>query len=135
MTVKELSQFYYLSGEIEDCRRKLAELEARRGVGSVVVDDMPHGKGPAASVVEQLAADIVDLRAIIHAKQIESIHEKARLERYIAGIPDALTRRIFELRFVDCLTWGDVARRIGARNTPDGVRMICHRYIKKSAEI
>ena len=74
MTIKELSQLYYLNREIEDCQKKLEELEPQRGVSAVVIDDMPHGKGPAKSRVEQLAAEIVDLKSIIHAKQIECIH-------------------------------------------------------------
>ena len=70
MTIKELSQLYYLNREIEDCRKRLKELEAQRGLSAVMIDDMPHGQGPAESRVEQLAAEIVDLKAIIHAKKI-----------------------------------------------------------------
>lgn len=134
MTVKELSQLYYLNREIDDCRKKLEELEHQRGVGSVVVDDMPHGKGPAKSRVEQLAAEIVDLKAIIHAKQIECIHERNRLERCIVTIPDSLTRLIFEHRFVDCMSWSEVAKRIGGATVMDEstVRKICYRYLEGS---
>ena len=131
MTTKELSQLYYLNREIENCQRKLEELEYQRGCSPVIIDDMPHGKGPAKSRVEQLAAEIVDLKAIIHAKQIECIHERNRLERYIADIPDSITRQIFEYRFANCLSWNQVANHIGGGNTPDGVRMACKRYIEK----
>lgn len=131
MTIKELSQLYYLNREIEDCQKKLEELESQRGVSAVVIDDMPHGKGPAKSRVEQLAAEIVDLQAIIHAKQIECLHERNRLERYIAEIPDSLTRQIFEYRFANCLPWHQVALHIGGDNTADSVRMACKRYLEK----
>ena len=129
MTVKELSQIYYLKREIADCKKKLKELELQRDGSSVIIDDMPHGKGPAKSKVEQLAADIVDIKAIIHAKQIECIHERSRVERFIAGIPDSLTRLIFSARFVDCLSWDDVADFVGGSNTGDSVRMRCYRYM------
>ena len=134
MTIKELSQLYYLNREIEDCQKKLEELESQRGVSAVVIDDMPHGKGPAKSRVEQLAAEIVDLKAIIHAKQIECIHERNRLERYIAEIPDSLTRQIFEYRFADCLPWEQVAACIGKGNTAERVRQVCSRYIRQQQE-
>ena len=134
MTIKELSQLYYLNREIEDCQKKLEELESQRGVSAVVIDDMPHGKGPAKSRVEQLAAEIVDLKAIIHAKQIECIHERNRLERYIAEIPDSLTRQIFEYRFADCLPWEQVAACIGEGNTAERVRQVCSRYIRQQQE-
>lgn len=134
MTIRELSQLYYLNREIEDCQKKLEELEAQRGIGAVVIDDMPHGKGPAKSRVEQLAAEIVDLKAIIHAKRIECLHEQSRIERYIMTIPDSMTRLIFEHRFVDCMTWPDVARCVGGKIDMDEstVRKICYRYLEST---
>lgn len=136
MTVKELSQLYYLKREIEDCEKKLIELEAQRGVSALVVDDMPHGKGPAKSQVERLAAEIVDLKAILHAKRIECIHEKNRLERYISAISDSLIRQIFEHRFADCMAWPDVAKEIGGATVMDEstVRKICYRYLEGSKD-
>lgn len=134
MTTKELSQLYYLNREIENCQRKLEELEYQRGCSPVIIDDMPHGKGPAKSRVEQLAAEIVDLKAIIHAKQIECIHERNRLERYIASIPDSEIRMIFEFRFADCLPWEQVAACIGEGNTAERVRQVCSRYIRAHEE-
>lgn len=131
MTFKELSQLYYLNLEIEDCENKLKELESQRGISAVVMDGMPHTKGMPKSTVEQLAAEIVDLKAIIHAKRIECIHERSRLERYIASIPDSEIRTIFEFRFVDCLPWKKVADRIGEGNTADRVRQVCSRYIRQ----
>ena len=133
MTTKELSQLYYLNGEIKDCERKLAELEVQRGIIARNMDGMPHAKGMNRSQVEQLAAEIVDLKAIIHAKRIECIHERSRLERYIANIPDSETRRIFEYRFADCLPWDEVAIRIGEGNTSERVRQVCSRYIRAQA--
>ena len=131
MTTKELSQLYYLNREIEDCRKKLEELEEQRGVCAMQLDGMPHGQGPKKSRVEQLAAEIVDLKAIIHAKQIECIHERNRLNRFITDIPDSLTRQIFEYRFSDCLSWDGVADRCGGENSGESVRMRCYRYLKK----
>lgn len=132
MTTKELSQLYYLNKEIEDCERQLEELEEQRETAAVLIDDMPHGKGPAKSRVEQLAAEIVDLKAIIHAKQIEYIHEKNRLERYIDGINDSLTRQIFKYRFRDCLSWERVADRCGSQNTGESVRKRVYRYLEST---
>lgn len=132
LTTKELSQLYYLNREIENCQRKLEELEYQRGCRPVILDDMPHGKGPAKSRVEQLAAEIVDLKAIIHAKQIECIHERNRLERYIADIPDSITRQIFEYRFADCLPWEQVAACMGGENSGESVRKRCNRYLKST---
>ena len=129
MTTKELSQLYYLNREIEDCQKRLADLEYQRGGTALNMDGMPHAKGMKKSQVEQLAAEIVDLKAIIHAKQIECIHERNRLERYIASIPDSLTRQIFEYRFANCLPWEQVAYLIGGDNSVYAVKKRCYRYL------
>lgn len=131
MTLRELSQLYWLNREIESDRERLAELEGKaRGVSSPVLSGMPGGS--ESNKLERYAAEIVDLQSIIAAKQRQCIYERSRLERYIAGIPDSLTRQIFTLRFVNGLSWNQVAVSIGGGNTEAGVKMLCYRYIKNS---
>lgn len=130
MTVKELSQLYYLNLEIERDTKKLAMLESQIGVNTPDLSGMPKGSSASRGKTEELAVEIVDLKAIIAAKQIQCIHEQARLARYIREIPDSCTRSIFELRFMECLSWEQVAARIGGGNTVDGVKKRCYRYLR-----
>ena len=132
MTLKELSQLYYLKREIEDDQKRLAELKAQiPGYAGFVQSGMPSGN-IKASQVERYAAEIADIEAIIAAKIIQCTYERSRLERYISGIPDSLTRQIFTLRFVDGLSWVKVAICIGGANTADSVRMVVNRYLWKN---
>lgn len=85
MTLKELSQLYYLNREIEMDQRRLRELEARALPGAQVITGMPHSTGVVDKVGE-CAAEIADLRGIIEAKHQQCLYERSRLERYIAGI-------------------------------------------------
>lgn len=130
MTLKELSQLYYLNREIEMDQRRLRELEARALPGAQVITGMPHGSG-VADIVGRYAAEIADLRGIIEAKHQQCLYERSRLERYIAGIDDSLLRQIFTYRFVNGLPWLQVAACIGGSNTADSVRVACNRYIEK----
>lgn len=132
MTLKELSQLYYLNREIEMDQQRLEELRAKASApGSPNYDGMP--KSPSyENRLERYIAEIVDLEAIISAKITQCIHERNRLERYIADIPDSLTRQIFTLRFINGLSWLQVAYSIGGNNTEQGVKMMCYRYIKNS---
>lgn len=131
MTLKELSQLYYLTREIEADQRRIEELErAAVAPSSSSLSGMPRAPHSVDSKVERLAAEIVDLQAIIAARQIQCIHERARLERWISAIPDSLTRQIFILRFVECMSWVQVAFRVGGGNTEAGVKMICYRYLR-----
>lgn len=129
MTLKELSQLYYLNREIEMDKRCLQELEAKALPGAQVLTGMPHAPGVTDKVGEY-AAEIADLRGIIEAKHQQCLYERSRLERYISGIDDSLLRQIFTYRFVNGLPWRQVAACIGGSNTADGVRMMCNRYIK-----
>lgn len=129
MTLKELSQLYYLNREIAADQRRLDELNRTIGASIPGLSDMPRSPQLPESKVERMAAEIVDLQAIIAARQIQCIHERARLERWISEIPDSLTRQIFLLRFAECLSWSQVANRVGGNNTEGSVKMICYRYL------
>lgn len=90
---------------------------------------MPHSPNPE-SALERCIAEITDLEAIIQAKIGQRIYERSRLERYISDIPDSLTRQIFTLRFIEGLTWEDVADKIGSSSY--SVKHICYRFIAKN---
>ena len=132
MTVKELSQLYWLNREIEADKRRLEELESMvSSPKTQILNGMPRASGCGDSVARRVA-DIIDLKAIISAKQQQCIYERNRLERYINSIPDSLTRQIFSLRFINGLSWIQTAMSIGGGNTEDGVRKRVYRYIKRT---
>lgn len=133
MTIKELSQLYYLNREIEGDQKRLAELEATCAPAAAPLTGLPRAPG-VGSPTEQLAVEIADLKAIILAKQIQCIHERARLERYIAAIDDSETRWVCTLRFVNGLPWAQVAAHLGNGQTVDRVKKVCYRYLNKSNE-
>ena len=70
------------------------------------------------------------LKQIPYLTAVEDEAELAYLRGYIAKIDDALTRRIFELRYIDGCSWAQVARRIGGGNTAESVRKRHNRYIR-----
>ena len=131
MTLKELSQLYYLNREIERDQERLEKLRASASApGAPNYDGMP--KSPSfENRLDRYIAEIVDLEAIIQAKIMQCLHERARLERYIAEIPDSLTRQIFQLRFINGLTWVQIAFSVGGGNTEEGVRKRVYRYLEQ----
>lgn len=129
MTINELSQLYYLNREIERDKRRLAELETAAQSDTAKITGMPHGSG-ADDKIGRYAAEIADLQGIITANIQRCWYELNRLNRYIAGVDDSLTRQILTLRFVNGLPWQQVACSIGGNNTAPGVKMACYRYVQ-----
>lgn len=130
MTVKDLSQLYYLKQRLARNEERLKELRSRYFPGSPVVDGMPHGSGDNNhSKTEQLAVEVANLEMLMSAQRVELVHEEQELEQYIRMIPDQQTRLIIECRFIDCMSWAEVADAVGGGNTEDSVKKRCYRYI------
>lgn len=157
MTLKELSQLYYLNREIEMNQERLAKLDYEikadeeqlrflelkvASPSSPNYDGMP--KSPSyENRLESTVARILELQEhikrkkalrsdcamMIQAKQILCLAERNKLERYIADLPTPLLRMIFTYRFVNGLTWDQVSENIGVKTTPDSVKKICYRYL------
>ena len=131
MTLFELSQLYFINQEIIRNENKLRRLRAQRGVHSQTIDDMPHGSGPRSSRDDELTAEILDLETIIRGQLVQLQRERKRLELYIISIPDSLTRQVFECRFVELMSWREVAEDIGAGYTAESCKKICYRYLER----
>lgn len=112
MTKKELSQLYWLNREIEEEKRKLAELEVTAADATAKITGLPHVTG-AHDKVGDLAILIAEQRDLIDLKVRQSVIEYNRLNRYIAGVEDAQMRMILSLRYVNGLSWQQVAFAIG----------------------
>lgn len=162
MTIKELSQLYWLNREIEADRERLARLDAEikrdeeqlaylevqaSSPSSPNYDGMP--KNPSyGNKLENAIVKIMELQKIIErkkvlrsdcamtiqAKQILCLTERNKLERYIADLPDSLIRMIFTFRFINGLTWAQVSEHIGMRTTEDSVKKMCYRYLAEHAD-
>lgn len=132
MTLKELSQLYHLNKEIDRDQQRLDALRLKSYPLGSKITGMPSGRSFVQSVIDNNTAEVIDLEGIIEAKVKQCMHERNRLERYIADIPDSQVRQIFTCRFVEGLSWVQVAHRIGGGNTEDSVKKVCYRYINKN---
>lgn len=131
MTKRELSQLYWLKREIARNKARLAQLEAAASSASAPLTGMPGGGG-ASDRVGMYAAEIADLRSIIDANIRRCWRELRRLSRYISTVEDSQMRQILTLRYIECLTWNQVADAIGGGNTEDSVRMAHNRFLSQN---
>lgn len=163
MTLKELSQLYYLNREIESDKQRLENLDteiqvdearlidlktAAENISSPNYDGMPksprYGNKTESDIVRICALEDeikrkvnlkYKIKANMQIKQFSSIVERDKLECYIADLPDSLLRLIFTYRFIDGLTWNEVSEKIGARTTEDGVKKMCYRYLNNKTSV
>ena len=129
MTLQELSRYYKLQKQLERNKEMLRSLSAAAGPGAQVLTGMPHASGSSDKVAD-LVMEMEDLEQRILALEFKCDQEKKKIQTYINKIHDDQTRMIFRLRFLHCMTWGEVAAVIGGGNTEVGVKVKCYRYLK-----
>ncbi len=132
MTLRKLSQLYYLNKLIERDKQKLAELRGKLGnPGTPNYDGMPHNPSPK-NMLEESIVLITELEDSIKKEQNDFLRERMEIEEYIRSIDDYQIRLIFSYRFVDLMTWYQVSLCIGGNNTEDSVKKMCYRFLKQS---
>ena len=127
MTLDELNELF-------DLRQKLREIQAMRRSfmdaarpGAQVLTGMPHAT-EVKDKVGTLAVEIAHLDTRAEEIQARIAEKETSAERFIRRIPDDRTQMVFRLRFMHGMTWPEVAKKFGGRNTEGSVRMICYRY-------
>ncbi len=112
MNKKDLSQLYWLNREIEEQQRRLEELESIATSCTANITGMPKGNG-VSDKVASCVAEIIDLKGLIDLNIKKCFYELNRLNRYIESVEDSQMRMILSLRYVNGLTWQQIAFSIG----------------------
>lgn len=122
MTRERLRQFDSLVQELHEEQERMARearhvrlMEATYGVGCLFGEE----------ALERSRTRVLELTG----RREDEITE---IRLWVECIPDSLTRRAFKLRFLDGLSWGEIARRMGY-GSDSGPRMLCARYLAEHA--
>lgn len=130
MTLEELNRHFVLRKRLDRAKEMLASFRAAAYPGAQVLTGMPHAPG-VSDKVGSLAVEIADLESSIEFLQGEITREETKIVAFISGIEDDQARMILRLRFLRCLTWGEVAAVIGGGNTEGSVQKICYRHLSR----
>ena len=74
---------------------------------------------------------LIQRKTTLELLKLEIEQKKNDVEEYIASIDDSRMRRIVNMRFIDNLSWNQVADRIGGGNTEGSVKMAFQRFMKE----
>ncbi len=132
MTKQELSQLYYLNREIEHLKGRITELECIATSSNSRITGMPHATD-ISDKVGKYAAEITDLKELLDLNLKKCFYELNRLNRYIESIDDSQIRMIMTLRYVNGLSWRQIAFSVGGGNTEESVKKVAYRYLKKDS--
>lgn len=112
ITVQRLSQLRYLKHEIEAERERLVELRGLAEFGARQTDGMPKGSRKSNRVA-RFAVEMSYLQQLIADNMQRAVCELLRLQQFINEIEDSELRLIFFYRYIKCLSWQNVAFRMG----------------------
>lgn len=140
MNKKELSQLRYLNREIELLKEQIEkaeqDVEANMAADTVAGSNPVWPYQPRSFRVEGVAMPeyerrVQRLKRKLQRRLEELMEKREELEEYIDGIDDSQIRMILTLRYINGLSWQQVAEHIGGGNTADSVRMAHNRFLKK----
>ena len=106
--VEQLKQLRYLKGEVMLLTQRLERLETE-----ITGNTRCRWRGRATL---EYGAQLVALRDVLAARRATCMAQLGALHRYIDSIDDSRMRQIMAGRYVDGLSWKEVAARIGERD-------------------
>lgn len=130
-----LKQYNSIREEIKELRREIARLEkqeTRYATDKVAGSDnqFPYAKKhfTITGIVEN--KNLIRKKEILidRLKKCEKI--KIEIDKFITEIPDSLTRRVFRYRYIEGLTWLQIAYRIGKHDESYPRKVIHDRYLE-----
>ena len=129
MTKKELSQLYYLKKEIKEQQKRIKELETTATSCSSKIDGLPNGEG-INDKIGNYAVQIADLKSLLDLNLKKCFYELNRLNRYIQSVENSQMRMILTLRYINGLTWQQIAKTMGTAGDGSTERKKHDRFLK-----
>ena len=130
MTRKELESVYCLRNELRMWQNRLAELQADIAMSPKAMDGMPFANtNEVSSPTERKAIKLLEVSKVIEGKISELKITLAEIEEFIISVDDPIMRQVLEYRCVKCMSWNDVAAKLGSVYTSESVRQMYHRYL------
>ncbi len=117
---KLLSQYQNLVEEIKDLERRIKRLEERE---IKIERDTVKGSSRHFPYTERKFTiegyninhmnRLSELKNLLLERKLRCEEMKLEIEKFISEIPDSLTRRVFQLRYIDGFEWLYISRQIG----------------------
>ena len=143
LTKTVLSQYDDLLRELKEVEQRIENIKAeiRKIEAEGEVTDMVKGgyggiqhftiQGFPDPEYRKKKALLRNREIILNALKSEIEETVNDVQVYINSIEDSHTRRIVSMRYIDGMTWRQIAYNIGGGNTEDAVRKTVDRFLNK----
>lgn len=134
ITLHDLNAHADLVIQLNTARQMLAAFQSAVLQASSI-DGMPHAPSVGNSKVEALAIKLSDLEEDVKRREAAVRRSEPEIKAFISNIQDPRLSSIFYLRFICGYEWFDVSVTIGGRNSVEGVKSACYRYLRVKSNI
>lgn len=134
MDKEQLKQIRYIKSEIDVIENQINNIEP-----TMVTDKVTGSSAYFPYVQRSFTLEGIDTNE--YEKRVKRLQRKLvkRKEKllqlqeeaneFINNIEDSLIRQAITLKYVDGMSWENIAKKMGSSTTPDSIRMAVNRYM------
>lgn len=135
---EELLQLCDIRKEIQELENRINKLELKSK--QVISDSVESTTKSFPYMMTHERIEGIDIKAnktlekyktILKDRYDKLLEIQLNVETFIDNIPTSRLRRIFTMRYIDQLSWDDIASSISVKATADSVRLEHNRFLKK----
>lgn len=135
MDKEQLKQLKYLKTEIEAIKRQIENLDYTIETDKVRGSSSHFPYVQRSFTIEgvnykEYSRKVKRLQGKLNRRMDELMDLVEETNEFIENIEDSLVRQIISLRYINGLTWEEVAANIGGGTTTESVRKTAERFLK-----
>lgn len=131
MTLAELSKYHNIKIELNDIRNRIKEIESTLIKSTTYSDTKTISVSNNSNPVEETVIQLNKLKTKYEDKVYDLINEQLKIENYLDSISDSEIREIIRYRFIDCMTWNEIAVQLNYSRTNPYIKLRNYLRIEK----
>ncbi|MEG1256885.1 RNA polymerase subunit sigma-24 [Clostridium sp.] len=135
MDKEQLKQIRYIKSEIYLIENQIDNIEPTMVTDKVTGSSSHFPYVQRSFTLEGIDTEDCERRArrlqrklIKRKEKLLQLQEEAN--EFISNVEDSLVRQAITLKYIDGMSWENIARKMGSNTTPDSIRMAVNRYMK-----
>ena len=134
MDKEQLRQIRYIKSEIEIIENQIDNIEPTMVTDKVTGSSSHFPYVQRSFTLEGIDTDEYERRVRRLQRKLVKRKEKLlqlqeEVNEFINNIEDSLIRQAITLKYVDGMSWENIAKKMGSSTTPDSIRMAVNRYM------